>query len=314
LLTGAPPRLELPCDRPRPAVQTFRGRHLGVALSHQLSEALAGLSRQQGATMFMTLLAAFKTLLSRWTGETDVVGGAPIAGRTHRELEGLIGFFVNTLVLRTDLTGAPAFDELLGRVRRGALDAYAHQDVPFERLVEELEPDRDMSFTPLFQVMFALQNASQAPSGEATAAADAIVAEPGTAKFDLTLSLRETGAGLRGAFEYNTDLFDLTTMARLVGHLRCLLAAIVDDPGKRLSELPWLTAAERHQLRREWNATTTPAGGLFLGLFTRQVERTPEAVALVWEGATVERLSYGELDRRTNQLARYLRARGVAGP
>ncbi|MCP4661681.1 MAG: AMP-binding protein, partial [bacterium] len=312
-LTGAPPCLELPCDRPRPAVQTFRGRHLGVALARELSEALAGLSRRQGATMFMTLLAAFKILLSRWTGETDVVVGSPIAGRTHRELEGLIGFFVNTLVLRTDLTGTPAFDELLARVRRRALDAYAHQDVPFERLVEELEPDRDMSFTPLFQVMFALQNASQASPVGAAPAADSLVAEPGTAKFDLTLSLRESGAGLRGALEYNTDLFDLSTMARLVGHLRCLLAAIVDDPGQRLSELPWLTAVERHQLRLEWNDTETAADGeLFSELFARRVRRSPDAVAVVCEGS--ERLSYAELDRRTNQLARTLRTRNVGAP
>ncbi|MCP4655041.1 MAG: non-ribosomal peptide synthetase, partial [bacterium] len=264
-LAGMPARLELPCDRPRPKVQTYRGRHLPLALSRELSEALAALSREQGATLFMTLLAGFKILLSRWSGESDVVVGSPIAGRTHRELEGLIGFFVNTLVLRTDLSGASAFDELLARVRRGALDAYGHQAVPFESLVEELAPDRDMSFPPLFQVMFALQNAPQA-SGETPApAADSLAAEPATAKFDLTLSLLETRDGLRGALEYNTDLFDRTTTARLTGHLRCLLAAIADDAGQRLSELPWLTPAEQHQLRREWNDTETVAGDeLFL--------------------------------------------------
>ncbi|MCP4660793.1 MAG: AMP-binding protein, partial [bacterium] len=314
-LTGAPPCLELPTDRPRPAMQTFRGRHLRVALSQELSEALAALSRQHAATLFMTLMAAFKTLLSRWTGETDVVVGSPIAGRTHKELEGLIGFFVNTLVLRTDLSGGPGFDELLAQVRRVALDAYAHQNVPFERLVEELDPDRDMSFTPLFQVMFGLQNAglqnaSQASAQGAAPAADSPAAEPGTAKFDLTLSLRETSAGLRGSLEYNVDLFDSTTIERLAAHLRGLMAAVVEDPEARIAELPWFAAAERHQLLREWNDTGSadrPAG-LIHELFERQVARTPEAVALVFED---QRLSYGELDRRANQLAHHLRSLGI---
>ncbi|MCP4654392.1 MAG: amino acid adenylation domain-containing protein, partial [bacterium] len=325
-LAGAPPCLELPTDRPRPAVQTFRGRHLGVALSQELSEALAALGRERGVTLFMTLLAAFTVLLSRWTGKTDVVVGSPIAGRTHQELEGLIGFFVNTLVLRIDLrgdgqAGGPGFDQLLERVRRVALDSYAHQDVPFERLVGAQEPGGEMSFTPLFPVLFALKNASQAAAeGPATAAGSpgggqmggSFSAESGIAKFDLTLSLQESGAGLRGTLEYNTDLFDPTTMARLVAHLHGLLAGIVDDPGRPLSELPWLTVAERHQLRLEWNDTAAAAaGGCFLELFARRVERAPEAVAVVWEGPTVERLSYGELDRRTNQLARHLRGRGL---
>ncbi|MCP4659191.1 MAG: AMP-binding protein, partial [bacterium] len=313
-LAGAPQRLELSTDRPRPAVQTFRGRHLAVPLAGELSAALAALGRGHGATLFMTLLAAFKVLLGRWTCQEDLVVGTPIAGRNRKETEGLIGFFVNTLVLRTDLGGDPSFRQLLGRVRRGALDGYAHQDLPFEQLVEELQPDRELSFPPLFQVMFVLQNAPRASFATPGPAMRPFPFETSAvAKFDLTLSLQESDAGLYGTLEYGTDLFDPTTMGRLAAHFQDLLAAIVDDPGKRLSELPWATAAERHQLRREWNDTATPAGELFLELFARRVERTPEAVALVWEGPTVARLSYGELDRRTNQLARTLRARGVAG-
>ncbi|MCP4658527.1 MAG: AMP-binding protein, partial [bacterium] len=333
-LAGAPPCLVLPTDRPRPAMQTFRGRHLGVGVppevdkwggspgggqmqgSPQLSEALAALSRQQGATLFMTLLAAFKILLSHWTGETDVVVGSPIAGRTHKELEGLIGFFVNTLVLRNDLSGSPAFDDLLARIRRGALDAYAHQDVPFERLVEELDPDRNMSFTPLFQVMFTLQNTPQtSPQGQGQGPdTDSLATESGTAKFDLALSLRDSAAGLHGVLEYNTDLFDRTTMERLWAHFELLLAAIVDAPGERIGELPRLTAAERHQLLAEWNDTAAgekPAAGLIHELFERQAARTPEAVALVFAD---QRLTYRELDRRANQLAHHLRSLGIGGP
>ncbi|MCP4664638.1 MAG: non-ribosomal peptide synthetase, partial [bacterium] len=208
-LAGAPPCLELPTDRPRPAVQTYRGRHLPVVLPEALSGALAALAREHGATLFMTLLAAFKALLNRWTGQERIAVGSPIAGRTHKEIEDLIGLFINTLVLHTDLSGGPAhpgtanrgpaYQELLAWVRRVALGAYAHQDVPFERLVEELQPDRDMSFSPLFQVMFVLQNAPRAAVETAGLTLSSFPSEVGTAKFDLTLSLQESGTGVSGA-------------------------------------------------------------------------------------------------------------------
>ncbi|MCP4659506.1 MAG: AMP-binding protein, partial [bacterium] len=309
-------RLELPTDRPRPAAQSFRGSGRTFALSAELSKALVRLSREHGVTLFMTLLAGFKVLLARSTGQDDVAVGSPIAGRNHREIEELIGFFVNTLVLRTDLSGNPSFSELLGRVRRGALDAYAHQDVPFEHLVEELEPERDLSSTPLFQVMVALQNAPQGTL-ELPGLTLSPAAEEGgkTAKFDLTLSLRESELRVEGGLEYCIDLFDATTIDRFLAQYEQLLAGAVADPERRLSELRWWTQAQRHQLLVEWNDTAAEAPDRWPihELLTVRAERTPEAVAVVWEGPTVERLSYGELDRRTNQLARYLRARGV-GP
>ncbi|MCP4661554.1 MAG: non-ribosomal peptide synthetase, partial [bacterium] len=282
-LAGAPPLLDLPTDRPRPAVQTFRGRHLGMALSEPLSGALARRSREQGVTLFMTLLAAFQILLSRLTGQEDIVVGSPIAGRNHKQIEGLIGFFVNTLVLRTDLSGDPPYRELLARVRQVALGAYAHQDLPFEQLVEVAQPQRDLSSTPLFQVMFILQNASREAEETPGLALSPLATEGGTAKFDLTLSLQESTRGVSGSLEYNTDLFDRTTIERLRAHFELLLAAIVDDPDERLGELPRLAAAERHQLLVEWNDTAAedrPAG-LIHELFERQVRRTPEAVALL---------------------------------
>ncbi|MCP4659761.1 MAG: AMP-binding protein, partial [bacterium] len=307
-LAGAAPRLELPADRPRPAVQTFRGRSLGIAFSPELSEALARLARQEKATMFMTLLAGLTALLARTTGQHDVVVGTPVAGRDRRELEDLIGFFINTLVLRTVMSDGN-FRQHLARTRQVALDAFAHQDLPFEHLVEELQPQRDLSSTPLFQVMFILHSSSQG-SGEMPGLTMVSLAEEGSAKFDLTLSL-EGGAGrVHGSLGYNTDLFDRTTMERWSGQLELLLAAIVDDPERRLGELPRLAAAERHQLLAEWNDTAAakPPGGLIHELFERQATRTPEAVALVFGD---QRWSYRELDRRANQLAHHLRSLGV---
>ncbi|MCP4662547.1 MAG: AMP-binding protein, partial [bacterium] len=309
-LAGAPPHLELPTDRPRPAVQTFRGRLLGTALPEPLSGALARLSREQGVTLYMTLLAAFKILLSRFTGQEDVVVGSPIAGRNHKEIEELIGFFVNTLVLRTDLSGAPTFRELEARVREMALGAYAHQDLPFEQLVEVLQPQRDLSSTPLFQVMFILQNAPR-EAGETSGFAMSPIPTGGTtAKFDLTLSLQDSDAGLRGALEYCTDLFDPTTIARLLAHFEGLLQGIVDDPQKRLSELPRMTAGERHQLLVEWRES----GGddrreqCIHELFEARAQAQPDRPALVC-GRTV--LSYRELEARANRLADHLRELGV---
>ena len=220
-LAGAPAVLELPTDRPRPAVQTFRGARESLLLPAPLTEALTALSRQEGVTLFMTLLAAFQTLLYRYTGQEDIVVGSPIAGRTCADVEGLIGFFVNTLVLRTDLSGEPTFRALLARVRESALGAYGHQELPFEQLVEELQPERSPNHPPLFQVMFVLQNASTPTLRLPGLTSTPVAVDTGTAKFDLSLYVEEdTEHGLRTTLEYNTDLFDAPTMRRMLGHWR----------------------------------------------------------------------------------------------
>jgi amino acid adenylation domain-containing protein len=311
-LSGAPAALELPTDRVRPAVQTHRGANYSFALSAELTRGLSELARREGVTLFMVLLAAFQVLLSRWSGQTDVVVGTPVAGRTHREVEGLIGFFVNTLALRTELSGDPSFREFLGQVRETALGAYAHQDLPFGKLVEELQPARDLSRQPVFQVLFALQNVPQEELRLAGLRLRGVGGEHVTAKFDLSLSLQETAQGLRGSFEYATDLFDGSTIERLAGHYRALLEGIVANPYARIGELPLLGDAERRQLLVEWNDTAAdyPKDKCLHELFTEQAGKTPDAVAVVYEDSE---LSYGELDRRSNRLAHYLRGLGV-GP
>jgi amino acid adenylation domain-containing protein/non-ribosomal peptide synthase protein (TIGR01720 family) len=265
--------------------------------------------------LFITLLAAFQTLLYRYTGQSDISVGTPIANRTRSEVEGLIGFFVNTLVMRADLGGEPSFRELLKRVREVALGAYAHQDVPFEMLVDQLRPERDMSHSPLFQVMLVLQNAPrQAQELSAGLTLDVIEADDGTARFDLTLTMVEDAGGLSGALEYNTDLFDAATIERMVEHLQVLLAAIVAEPDRSVSELPLLTDVERRRLLADWNDTLTdyPYGleRCVHALFEAQVEQTPQATALIFED---QRLTYTELNQRANQLAHHLRKLGV-GP
>ncbi len=304
--------LELPTDRPRRPRPSYRGARQPVFIQAELSKALHRLGRTKQCTLFMTLLAAFQVLLYRYSGQEDLAVGSPIAGRDDRRLEGLIGFFVNTLVLRVDASGNPSFLELLARVRENALDAYAHQDLPFEKLVEELKPQRDPSRNPLVQVMFALQNA---PGGELSLPGvhcTRVQLSTHTAKFDLTLSLTEQPDGLRGQLEYATDLFDAATIERLVGHWRVLLEGIVADPEQRISHLPLLTEAERHQLLIEWNDTAVeyPRDRCIHQLFEAQVERTPEATALVYEA---QQLTYRELNARANRLAHHLRSLGV-GP
>ena len=247
--------LELPTDRPRPPVPSYQGAHLAFDLPAPLTQALKELSRREGATLFMTLLAAFQVLLHRYSGQDDIAVGTPIAGRGRTELEGLIGFFVNTLVLRSDLAGNPAFTELLARVRENALGAYTHQDLPFEKLVEELSPSRDMSRNPLFQVMFVLQNAPDAALALKGVQASRLPLAGHSAKFDLTLSMRETAAGLHASWEYSTDLFDASTVERMAQHFKTLLEGIVADADQRIGQLPLLTEAERHQLLVEWNQT-----------------------------------------------------------
>lgn len=304
--------LELPADRPRPPLQSFQGATHSLTLTREMSAALQALSQQTGATLFMTLLAAFKTLLYRYTGQTDILIGSPIANRNRAEIEGLIGCFVNTLPLRTDLSGNPGFRELLGRVREGALGAYAHQDVPFEKLVDELKPKRDLSRTPLFQVLFILQNTPTDAVELPGLTLSLLEIDRGTAKFDLTLAMAETEHGLSGTFEYNSDLFDADTVQRLADHFRVLLSGIVADPDRPIADLPILTAEERDQIVVTWNDTqrTYPLATSLHALFEAQVAQTPEAVAASFEDAQI---TYRELNARANQLAHHLQQLGV-GP
>jgi amino acid adenylation domain-containing protein len=311
-LAGAPAVLELPADRVRPAAQSYRGASLSFSLSRELSASLLQLARQENCTPFMLLLAAFNTLLHRYTGQSDIVVGTPMAGRSRAETEGLIGFFVNTLVLRTDFIGDPSFRQLLALAREASLGAAAHQDLPFEKLVEELQPERDLSRSPLFQVMFALQNVrleeaalselQMEPAGEA----------PEIAKFDLTLFMSESAGGLGGSLEYNTDLFDSATIARMAGHFKRLLASVAEGPDRRVSALEILTDDERDALLVKYNETAAayPEASCAHELFERQADETPDAPAVSFRD---ERVTYGELNRRANQLARRLRELGV-GP
>nr|QEO74542.1 condensation domain-containing protein [uncultured bacterium] len=311
-LAGAPEMLELPTDHSRPAVQSYRGAAESLMLPARLTEGMRQLGESEGVTLFMTMLAAFQTLLSRYTGQEEIVVGTPIAGRNRAEIENLIGFFVNTLVLRSKVSGERGFRELVGQVREVCLGAYAHQDLPFEKLVEELQPSRDLSRQPLFQVMFILQNAPQRSLALPKLTLSPVGAEDETAHFELTLTMNETAEGLEATLEYNTDLFERQSIKRMMGHFHRLLEGIVNDPDQHLSELPLLTEAERRQLLYEWNDTRAPfPSHLCLHhLFEAQVERTPEAPAVAHED---EQLSYGELNARANQLARHLRSLGV-GP
>ncbi|MEB3279243.1 MAG: amino acid adenylation domain-containing protein [Lyngbya sp.] len=304
-LANAPGLLSLPTDRPRPPVQTFAGAYQPFKLSAELTQKLSDLCQEQGVTLFMTLLAAFDTLLYRYTGQSDILVGTPIANRNHSEIEGLIGFFSNTLVMRTDLSENPSFSELLTQVRNMAMDAYAHQDLPFEMLVEVLQPERVLSHTPLFQVAFVLQNTPIFQVELTGLTITDLPIESTTAKFDLTLGMQNTADGLAGVFEYNTDLFDRGTIERMSGHLVTLLEGIVANPQERVSQLPILTEIEREQLLVDWNDTQVdyPQDQCIHQLFEEQVERNPNAVAVVFEN---EKLTYSELNSRANQLAHYL--------
>ncbi len=311
-LAGAPAILELPTDYPRPVVQSYRGATLYTTIPLSVTEQLKQLGRQQDATLFMVLLAAFNILLSRYSGQDDLCVGTPIANRNRLEIEGLIGFFINTLVLRTDLSGNPTFIALLKRVKEVCLGAQAHQDLPFEKLVEELSPVRDMSHNPLFQVMLALQN-----TPETTLEIEGLkiipeVMEVGTSKFDLDLEITESGRGLEIQYSYNTDLFDRPTIERFAEHFGLLLESITIDPNQLISELPLLTTVERNQLLIEWsgNEVAYPAGQCIHQLFEEQVTKHPDAVALVFED---KQLSYEALNQKANRLAHFLRSQGI-GP
>jgi len=247
-LAGVPPVVELPTDYSRPEVKTFNGAAMSLNLSRSLSEELKTLSRKEGVTLFMSLLAAFQVLLRRYSGQEDIAVGTPVAHRTRAETEELIGFFVNTLVLRTELSGNPTFRELVQRVKETALGAYAHQDVPFEKLVEELAPERNLSVTPLFQVMFAMQNTPSPEIRLKDLQLSLLETERETAKFDITLVMWETAEGLEGSLEYNTDLYEGATMQRLLRHFQTLLEGVAADPSARIADLPLLTASEQQQL------------------------------------------------------------------
>ncbi|HYG64235.1 MAG TPA: amino acid adenylation domain-containing protein, partial [Thermoanaerobaculia bacterium] len=309
-LAGLPPLLELPTDHPRPAAQSYRGAVRPVRLPAGFTRQMEALAREEGATLFMLLLAGFQTLLARLSGQDDVAVGSPVAGRNRSETERLIGFFVNTLVLRGDLTGAPTFRELLGRVRETALAAYLHQDVPFEKLVEELAPERSLAHAPLFQVVLVLQNAPVESLVVEDLRLRPVNVAGATAKFDLTINLEEHGGELIGIVEHATDLFDTTTIDRLFAGFERLLAAAMADAALRVAELPLLSAAERHQLL-EWGGIREEFAGASTlhDRFAEQARRSPDAAALTHGGMT---LSYGALHRRSNQLAYWLRRQGAA--
>ncbi|HEX6293433.1 MAG TPA: amino acid adenylation domain-containing protein, partial [Herpetosiphonaceae bacterium] len=304
--------LDLPTDRPRPPMPSYRGRHYALHIPAALTVEVQQLSQRLGATLYMTLLAAWQTLLARYSGQTDIAVGTPIAGRVRPEFEGLIGFFVNTLVLRTDLAGNPSFAALLERVRSVCLQAYAHQDVPFELLVEAVQPERDLSRTPLFQVMFILQNTPRTTIALPDLTFEPLAVESQTAKFDLSLMLHEKPDGLYGSVEYSTDLFDTATIERLAEHFQMLLAGIVADPNQAITALPLLTTSEQALLLQTWNATEAayPQDQCVHTLIEAQAMRTPDAVALV---CGAETLTYAALDQRANQLAHHLRSLGVGG-
>ena len=311
-LEGAPAAMELPADHPRPAVQSFRGKTQTVVFPEPLKQALKAFSRREGATLYMTLLAAFQTLLSRYTGQEDIVVGSPIANRNYGEVENLIGFFVNALTMRTKLSGNPTFRELLGRVREVALGAYAHQDLPFEKLVEEFDPERSLGYNPLFQVLLVLQNAPKHTLELPGLSLEWMYIYNGTAKFDIALHVAERPEGLACMMEFNTDLFDSSTILRMLGHLQTLLEAAVTNPDEHIASLPILTAAERQKLLVEFNHTDAiyAPGHCVHQRVEAQAARTPDKIALVFED---QQLTYAELNARANQLAHYLKKHGV-GP
>ena len=314
-LAGAPAVLELPTDMPRQALQTFQGDRQPFTLPRGLADELRALSRREGGTTFMALLAIFKTLLYRYSRQEDILVGVPVAGRRQGVTEGLIGFFVNTLVLRTSLSGEPSFAELLRRVRESALDAYTHQDVPFEKLVEELQPERNLSHQPLFQVMFVFQEGSEPVAEAAGLRIRQVEVDTGSARFDLLLNLVETEHGVTGYLEYNTALFHADTVTRMLGHFGKLIEGVVARPEMSILELPILQESERRQLL-EWNDTARDFSETYgrvecvHRMFEAQAARTPDAPAVVFGE---DRLTYRQLNERANRLAHYLIARGV-GP
>lgn len=313
-LKGSEPLLQLPTDRPRPPVQTYEGEKLSVQFGADLLEELRNLSGKETTTLFMTLVAAFQTLLYRYTNQEDILVGTPIAGRNKQETEQLIGYFINTLVLRTDMSGQPSFRELLARVRETALGAYANQDVPFEKLLDELQLERSMSYSPLFQVMFILQNIPMQvdPVDDIQISSFDVGAEAVTSKFDLTVTMVETSAGLIATLEYNKALFDHSTIVRMVDHFHKLLEEIIANPDQSIILLPLMREEEEQRLITEWNRTEAPypKEKCVYEMIEDMVAKAPDNIALIVGDQTT---TYGELNRQANKLAHYLRKQGV-GP
>jgi len=309
-LSGDLPVLQLPTDRLRPTVTTFTGAKQYFTFSKTLTDALNQFSQREDATLFMTLLAAFNLLLYHYTDQEDILIGSPIANRNRAELEGMLGLFVNTLVLRNNLSGDPSFRELLHRVREVTLDAYAHQDLPFEMLVEELQPERDLSRNPLYEVMFILQNTPTSVQEASSLTVRTLQFDSGTAQLDIFLSMSESQQGLTGFLEYNTDIFEDAKITRLITHFQALLESIVANPEQRICELSPLTVPEREQLLFEWNQTNADYSQdtSLHQLFEQQVEQFPDALALISQS---EELTYRQLNQRVNQLAHYLQKHGV---
>lgn len=314
-LADAPPILDLPLDYPRPSVMTFNGARHYFSITPERTKELKALGQQEGASLFMTLLAAFNVLLYRYTHQKDILVGSPIANRNRAEIEGLIGFFVNTLVLRSHMSGNLTFRQLLQQVRQTTLAAYDHQDLPFEKLVEDMQLARDMSHSPLFQVVFVLQSTPLPVITSPDVTLTPLEIDSQIAQFDLTLELYESEGGIRGSFQYNTDLFAPATIARLETHWQTLLAAITTDPQKAIDHYPLLTKDEYNTVVRTWNATEKPyEGDLCLHqLFEGQVQRTPQAVALLEDGPVGSRreITYEALEQWANQVAHLLREQGV---
>src|SRR5262249_54360196 len=311
-LAGAPMLLELPTDHPRPAAQSFRGARQFVKCPDGMLDNFKHLGRQEGTTLFMTMLAAFGTLLYRWSGQEDMLIGTPVSGRSRTEVEPLIGYFSNSVVLRVAMSGDPTFPELMRRVKEVALGAYSHQDLPFEKLVVEMQPQRDLSYSPVYQIMFSVGEQKgiglELPGLEVTP----IIIDREIAKFDMTLGMTEMRQGLMCNIEYCSALFEASTMQRLANHFQTLLQGIIADPDRRISELPMMSPEERHKCIFTWNHTHRdyPRNVLVPHLFEKRVEETPDATAVVYQD---KKLTYRELNEGANQLGHFLKKRGV-GP
>lgn len=309
-LAGVPPVLELATDRPRPPAQSYKGAKTKIELNKEMGPKLERICREERASLFMVLLAGFKMLLSRYSGKQDIATGISVAGRSRKELEGLIGFFINTLVLRTEVKGEDSFRKLLEKVRDVTLEGYAHQDVPFEKLVEELEPERSMSHTPLFQVLFEFENKARKAIDVQGLKMEELTVASRTSKFDLTLEITESEDGLVAAMEYSTDLYDAETIEAMLKHYSHLLEGALTEPDKSIGELEFLGAEEKTQLLEQWNDTRRayPQNIYMAEMFEQQAEKRPNAVAIIYEDQTI---SYGDLNRKSNCLARYLIEKGV---
>ncbi len=309
-LEGAPPLIQLPTDRPRPRVQTFHGSRQYFKIPSKTGERLKQYSTDQKTTLFTTLLTAFNIFLSRYSRQDDIVVGIPVSGRTRSETEALIGFFVNTLVLRCDLSGAPDFTQALSRVREVVQQAYAHQDVPFEKIVDALNLERNLSYAPIFQIMFSYQEAPQQSYKMESLSIHPLEMESGSAKFDMTLSVVEDGSEIRAMWEYNTDLYDATTIQAFIEHFLNLLKAVSKQPAQKITRLPLLSSEEKQRLLQEWSHRIRGKSkeGCFHLQFQKQVLTTPNRPAVVWEGT---QLTYAQLNSKANQLAHYLRKHGA---